>query len=260
MIGSVGQIARAGVVFLALSAASLLLSAPVIGQTTSSSTSPSADATTLKIPSSSPSASMACKSADESLEHSARRPKDSGLAVSAGRRVLLHEDGTWQFPKVSEQREIDAITDTGRSVRLTETANENGCIDRNWTFVGNSSGVIQILVTRAITTDLSIHGNRDNCIPVIMVRNLNSSGLRKIIAEIEFSAPDGGRSSTSIMFGPIIHGEERERASAPLFVKECIGLTGVLKVPHCVLDNGADCQSITRASNRGVIPLIFSKD
>lgn len=260
MIGVIGQIARTNVVFSALTAAFLLWGVPATGQTTAPSTPAKSATTAVKETAAPTAASTKCKPADQPLRTATGGTSGSRAATMAGRRVVLHEDGTWQFPRTSEKREIDAVTDNGRAVRLTEVANATGCVERKWSFVGDSGGLIQIVVTRAITTDPSIHGNRDNCIPVIVVRNLNVNGLRTIITEIEFTSPDGASSSTSIMLGPLDHGEERERASAPLFIEDCMGLTGVITVPYCILDNDANCQPIIRASNRGVIPLTLGEN
>jgi hypothetical protein len=184
-----------------------------------------------------------------------RTPKDSILAGMGGQRVVLHDDGTWQYPQPSSGHDIDGVTDNGQSVRLSRSVDTNGCVIHKWTTLGSGGGLIQILVTRAITTDPSVHNNRDNCIPVISVRNLNANGLDKVIAEIQFTAPDGTQANTSILFGPLDHGEESEHASAPLFVRGCVGLVGVVTIPYCTLENDADCQAIVRASDRGVIPL-----
>jgi len=258
MIRSIGQVARKRALFSILGCATLLALAVVIDQSKVWSASPKPEPTdAIGKPT---VAAPACKPADESLHDAQDEPMGSQIATSAGRRVILYDDGTWQFPKTIEKREIDSVTDTGQSVVLTEETDPNGCVVRKWTNVGISGGVIQVVVTRAITTDLSIHGNQDNCIPVIKVRNLNSSGLEKIIVETEFSAPDGTRSSISLMFNHLDNGEEQELASAALFVNSCRNLSGMVTVPYCVLYNDADCRKIVRASSRGLIPLVLGKD
>ena len=73
--------------------------------------------------------------------------------------------------------------------------------------------------------------------------------------EIQFTGPDGIQANTSILFGPLDHGEESEHGSAPLLVSHCGGLVGVVTIPYCILENEADCQAIVRASDRGLIPL-----
>lgn len=258
MIRLIGTVTRKRVLSSILGGASLLALAVVIDQSEVWSASPKPEpAGAIGKPT---AVAPTCKPADKSLEDAKGGPKGSQIASSAGRSVILYEDGTWQFPKTIEKREIDAVTDTGQSVVLTEETAPDGCVVRKWTNVGISGGIVQIVVTRAITTDLSIHGNEDNCIPVIKVRSLNSGGLEKIIVETEFLAPDGTRSSTSLMFSHLDNGEEQELASAALFVKSCRNLSGVVTVPYCILYNAVDCRKIVRASSRGLIPLALAED
>ncbi len=176
-------------------------------------------------------------------------------AETSGHRVVLNPDGTWRLPKPSGTWEMDAITETGHSIVLVETLRPEGCVERTWKVAPAGGGVIQIVVSRTITTAQSLHSQDDNCIPVIAARNLNAHGLQSVIAEIEFVATDGERATTSLLFGPLDHGEERERTSSPLFLAGCKGVTGSVRAVECRLDNGARCESIVRASDRGIIPL-----
>ena len=90
---------------------------------------------------------------------------------------------------------------------------------------------------------------------MVTVRNLTKLTLFRIIAELEFTAKDGTRASTSVMIGPLDDGEEEEKVASPLLVDECRGLTGTLHVAHCTYTNGLDCSIAVEASLYGAIPL-----
>jgi hypothetical protein len=179
----------------------------------------------------------------------------SGIgATTTGERVLLLPDGTWRREgQVIET--VDAITDTGRQVELRQVTEADGDSRLTWDFIGAGGGPIQIVVTRALNTALSVHSKEDNCIPAVAARNLSSIRVNRVLVEIAFSDPEGNYSFTSLMMGPLDHGDAHEVVSPPLFFEACRGLTGTLTVPYCELDGGTRCDRLVVASDRGVIPL-----
>jgi len=179
-------------------------------------------------------------------------------AVTQGRDVDLNPDGTWSYIPISKDNPVEAISNTGETITLRESIGSNDKIIRCWAVEEKSGGPIQIVVTRAVETEHSAHSQRDNCIPIVTVRNLNPHSLSRIISEIQFSNADGIGSSASIMFGPLDQGEEQGKTSAPLFVPGCKGLRGTVHIAFCRLDDGARCDAIVTASEFGVIPLTMS--
>lgn len=182
---------------------------------------------------------------------------DSGMgATTEGSRVILYSDGTWKVDEYVDTARITAVTDHGSTVELTQSQQSDGTQKKTWTLTGSGGGgPIQVVVTRAVTTNLSIHSDRDNCIPVVKVRNLTQVVLHRIVVEIDFTGPAGSHGGTSLMFGPLADGVEREEVSAPLFVPACKGLIGQARVPYCIFKDGVRCENVVIASERGVIPL-----
>lgn len=181
-------------------------------------------------------------------------------ATITGLRALLNPDGTWALLPPVGVDVIDAVTDTGVSVGLTQEATPDGCIDQKWQTASAIGGLIHVFISRAIDTKNSAHSSRDNCIPVVSVLNLNRRELRGLLVEIEFLSPTGVKTGTSMMFDSLDEGEEKNRTGASLFVPGCEGLTGVLNVPYCMLKNGAPCTKLVIASKSGIIPLAMDGD
>ncbi|MBF0255217.1 MAG: hypothetical protein HQL47_01905 [Gammaproteobacteria bacterium] len=181
----------------------------------------------------------------------------SGLsAVTAGRQVLLFQDGSWSTPGPVAGQSIQAITAQGRGVSLIEKPGQKpGSTERTWKYSGSTHGMIQVVVSRAIATDRSPHSDTDNCIPTITLRNLSDFTLHRVIAELEFFSKDGNRSAASVMFGSLDNGEEQERVASPLLVPDCTHLSARLHVPYCVFSNGLDCSVLIKASPYGTISL-----
>jgi hypothetical protein len=181
----------------------------------------------------------------------------SGLhATTTGDHVLIFQDGSWKKRQPLPGISTTAITDHGRSIALMEKSDPaSGKIRREWRYTSPSQGMIQIVVSRAITTDRSTHSNRDNCIPVITARNLSDSTLFRVIAELEFQTKDSGHSAISVMLGPLDGGEEEEKVASPLFVPGCEYLSAKLHVPYCTLTNGLDCRMLITSSRYGTIPV-----
>ncbi|GAB6041499.1 hypothetical protein [Endothiovibrio diazotrophicus] len=180
----------------------------------------------------------------------------SGLhATTTGSHVLLFDDGSWKPRPNYPGASTTAITDHGRTVELVEKADPAGRLRREWRFTSPSRGMIQVIVSRAITTDRSAHSNRDNCIPVITVRNLTDSSVFRLIAELEFKTEGSNGSAISVMLGPLDGGEEEEKVASPLFVPQCEYLSGTLHVPYCTYANGLDCRALVTTSRYGTIPL-----
>lgn len=181
----------------------------------------------------------------------------SGLgATTVGERVLLLSDGSWKIDQFYSVDEVTALSDHGRTVMLsrkTDPATKHPVL--RWKYARGHGGPLQIVVSRAITTDKSGHSTNDNCIPVITIRNLTSLGLFRIIAEVEFTSRDGnGQSATSVMAGPLDEGEEGDYLASPLFLETCKNLEATVSVPYCTFDNGLDCSDVVTATRFGTIP------
>ena len=203
-----------------------------------------------------PAVAQSSPTAAQSGAHDMEIPTAGMGATTEGSRVILHSDGTWELNRFVDTSRVTAVTDHGRTVELSETTADDGTKTKVWKVTGTGGGgPIQVVVTRAVTTDLSIHSSRDNCIPVIKVRNLTKVSLHRIVVEIDFHTEGGAHGGTSLMFGPLPDGVEREEVSAPLFVPACKGLKGHARVPYCVFKDGVRCESIVIASDWGVIPL-----
>ncbi|UUX48463.1 hypothetical protein NUH88_13710 [Nisaea acidiphila] len=186
----------------------------------------------------------------------------SGLgATTLGERVLLLPDGTWKVDDYYAADEVTAVTDHGRTVvltRKTDPASKDSVLQ--WEYTRGHGGPIQIVVSRAITTDRSQHSKNDNCIPVLTVRNLTSLGLFRIVAELQFTGPNNVKAATSIMAGPLDDGEQGDFLSGPLFLDSCDSLTAELHIPFCQFENGLDCSSVVAASAYGTIPTVVGKE
>lgn len=178
-------------------------------------------------------------------------------ATTRGLRVALNPDGSWTLLPPVGVDAIDAVTNTGQSISLTRETTASGCIDQKWQAVGATGGLIHVFVSRAIDTKNSSHSNQDNCIPVVSAINLNRQELRGMLVEIEFSSPSGTNTGATMMFDSLDEGEEKNLTGAPLLVPGCKGLTGVLRIPYCLLDNGTPCTALVTASDRGIIPLVM---
>ncbi|MEJ2610995.1 MAG: hypothetical protein P8179_13140 [Candidatus Thiodiazotropha sp.] len=181
----------------------------------------------------------------------------SGLgATTIGERVLLLSDGSWKIDNYYREDKVSAITDHGRTVSLTRKLDPNSQKPiLIWEYSDQSTGPIQILVSRAIDTGKSIHSNTDNCIPVITARNLSKLSLFRVIAELSFQTSDGNIASTSVMLGPLDQGEEEEKVTSPIYVDKCQNLTAMLHIPYCYFSNGLDCTNTVETSRYGTIPV-----
>lgn len=181
----------------------------------------------------------------------------SGLgATTVGERVILLPNGTWKIDDFHNADKVTAISDHGRSVTLTRTINPvTDQPELRWQYSRSRGGLLQIVISRAISTDRSGHSLIDNCIPVITVRNLTNLGVFRIVAEIEFTSKvDDGRSATSIMAGPLDDGEETDALASPLFLKSCDNLQATINVPYCAFENGLDCRNVITTTRFGTIP------
>lgn len=192
----------------------------------------------------------------QSLEERNEGFPSSGLgARTTGARVLLFEDRTWKVDEYSSVDEIAAVSDHGRTVRLTRTIDpKTKELVREWEYTRGHGGPLQIVISRAITTDRSEHSKNDNCIPVITVRNLTNLGLFRIVAELQFEGAGDIHAATSIMAGPLADGEQGDYLSSPLIIDTCAGLTARLHVPFCQFENGINCRDVVTASSFGTIP------
>jgi hypothetical protein len=181
----------------------------------------------------------------------------SGLgATTIGERIIIYNNGTWKINNFFKEEQVPAITDHGRTILLSKKTNpENNKTTLHWEYTDQSSGPIQILISRAIDTRKSEHSSDDNCIPVVTARNLSMLTLFRVIAEITFTTPDGVSSSTSVMLGPLDRGEEEEKVSSPIFVNNCQELSATLHVAYCFFSNGLDCSKTVVASRFGTIPI-----
>lgn len=176
-------------------------------------------------------------------------------ATTIGERVIILPDGTWKVDNYYQDDEVTAVSDHGRLVMLTRTKDpQTGEFVRTWSYTTGHGGPLQVVVSRAITTDRSLHSKNDNCIPVITVRNLTSLGLFRLVAELEFTSANGKNSATSIMAGPLDDGEQGDFQSGPLFLETCTDLTAKLHIPYCKFENGVDCRTVVSASGFGTIP------
>ena len=180
-------------------------------------------------------------------------------AVVPGRRVILEQDGSWRHLRTDNLDQAVALTDTGQMVELTIDPNADGTHRRTWRYLATGAGPLHVAVTRAVATDKSLHSNRDNCIPVVTLRNLTKVRLFRIIIEIEFRDTNGKRGGTSLMAGPLEDGEQQEIVSAPLFLPGCDSLVGELHVPYCTFRDGTDCAHLVAASAIGSVPLTLSR-
>lgn len=181
----------------------------------------------------------------------------SGLgAMTVGERVLLLPDGSWKIDEFYKADEVTAMSDHGRAVllsRITDPTTKKPVL--RWKYARGHGGPLQIVISRAITTDKSRHSTNDNCIPVITIRNLTNLGLFRIVAEVEFTPKDGsGQSATSVMAGPLDDGEEGDYLASPLFLKTCSDLKASVSVPYCTFENGLDCRDVVTATRFGTIP------
>lgn len=181
----------------------------------------------------------------------------SGLgATTVGERILLLPDGTWKIDQFYSADKVTAISDHGRTITLIRTIDP--ATDKpllHWNYSQSHGGPLQIVISRAISTDRSGHSFTDNCIPVITIRNLTNLGIFRIVAEIEFtSQTDDSRSATSIMAGPLDDGEETDSLSSPLFLKSCTNLQATVSVPYCTFENGLDCRGVITTTRFGTIP------
>ena len=184
----------------------------------------------------------------------------SGLqAVVPGRRVILDRDGSWRHLRTDNLDQAVALTDTGQMVELTIESDPDGEQLRTWRYLATGAGPLHIAVTRAVSTDKSLHSNRDNCIPVVSLRNLTKVRLFRIIIEIEFRDRSGKHGGTSLMAGPLEDGEQQEMVSSPLFLPGCDSLVGELHVPYCTFRDGTDCAHLVTASAIGSVPLTLSR-
>jgi hypothetical protein len=184
----------------------------------------------------------------------------SGLgARTIGQRVLLFQDGTWKVDQYYSADAVTAVSDHGRIVSLTRTIDPQTKEPvLKWDYTTGHGGPLQIIVSRAITTDRSEHSKNDNCIPVVTVRNLTNLGLFRIVAELEFDGANDVHAATSVMAGPLDDGEQGDYLSSPLFLDSCSGLTAKLHVPFCQFDNGLDCRDVVTASAFGTIPAMLA--
>ncbi|WP_028466911.1 hypothetical protein [Nisaea denitrificans] len=181
----------------------------------------------------------------------------SGLgATTVGQRVILLPDGTWKIDQFYSADEVTAMSDHGRVItlsRTTDPATKHPVL--RWKYARGHGGPLQIVVSRAITTDRSKHSTDDNCIPVLTIRNLTNLGLFRIIAEVEFTVKDGsGQSATSVMAGPLDDGEEGDYLASPLFLETCKNLEATVNIPYCTFENGLDCRDVVTATQFGTIP------
>ena len=181
----------------------------------------------------------------------------SGIgATTVGERVILMPDGTWKIDQFYSADEVTALSDHGRTVMLSRTidpATKHPVL--RWKYARGHGGPLQIVVSRAITTDRSRHSTDDNCIPVLTIRNLTNLGLFRIIAEVEFTVKNGsGQSATSVMAGPLDDGEEGDYLASPLFLETCKDLEATVNIPYCTFDNGLDCRDVVTATQFGTIP------
>ena len=191
--------------------------------------------------------------------HEALPPSGLG-ATTEGERVVLYNDHTWKVDEYNRQHDITAVTDHGRTVILHRKIDPTTSRPYlSWRYSDRSGGPIEVLISRAIDTERSEHSKTDNCIPVVTVRNLTRLGVFRIIVELEFTAKDGSKASTSVMLGPLDDGDEGEKVASPLLVDQCRGLTAKLHVGHCAFSDGLDCTSTVRASHYGAIPLDMAK-
>jgi hypothetical protein len=179
-------------------------------------------------------------------------------ATVFGQEVLLKADGTWHFVDGFHGGKLEAISDLGEHVTLRETKAADGTVTRSWTPIGHGGGPIQVVITRALTTDANMHRQGENCMPVVQVRNLTDVGLKRMVVEIEFSSGDGEKSGASFMLGDLDDGEAGEKAGPALFVADCKSLTGTVHVPYCAFEDGVPCENLVVASNHGLIPLYMA--
>lgn len=196
----------------------------------------------------------------QTLHESDEAFPSSGLgARTVGERVLLFQDGTWKVDQYYSADEVTAVSDHGRIVSLTRTIDPQTKEPvLKWEYSRGHGGPLQIIVSRAITTDRSLHSKNDNCIPVVTVRNLTNLGLFRIVAELSFEGSGDAHASTSVMAGPLDDGEQGDYLSSPLFIATCSGLTARLHVPFCQFENGLDCRDVVTASSFGTIPAVLA--
>ncbi|WP_420402301.1 hypothetical protein [Nisaea sp.] len=194
------------------------------------------------------------------FDHDEAFPSSGLGARTVGERVLLFSDGTWKVDQYYSADQVTAVSDHGRIVSLTRTIDPKTKEPvLRWNYARGHGGPLQIVVSRAITTDRSEHSKNDNCIPVITVRNLTNLGLFRIVAELQFDgAGEEVHASTSVMAGPLDDGEQGDYLSSPLFIDTCSGLTARLHIPFCQFENGLDCRDVVAASAFGTIPAVLA--
>ena len=187
-------------------------------------------------------------------------PKSGLEATIRGEHIILNQDGTWKHETDRNPDRAMGMTADGHMVELTITREDDGTQKKEWKYLGTGGGPLQVAITRAVTTDQSIHSDRDNCIPVITIRNLTKVTLHRILLDIEFVSADDSHGGTSLMMGPLDDGDQQEYVSPPLFVPGCKGLTATLRVPYCTFRDGARCENVVIASAWGVVPLTLKRE
>lgn len=186
----------------------------------------------------------------------------SGLeATVVDREVLLFEDGSWSIDIGDGDMKAQAVTRDGRRVELNSAIDvETGERVSNWNFVDRHSGMLQVVISRAISTQGLVAPNEWSCLPQITVRNLTDLDVYGLVVELQITSMDASPFGTSMLLRTLKHGEARESNMQSLEGSGCQGLTATLHVPYCEFTNGVDCSGAVQASAFGLIPLHYQQE
>lgn len=186
----------------------------------------------------------------------------SGLeATIVDREVLLFEDGGWSIDVGDGELEALAVTRDGRRVELNvATDTETGERTRSWHFVDSHIGILQVVISRAISTQGLAEPNEWSCLPQVTVRNLTNLDVHRIVVELQITSREATPFGTSMLFQTLKHGDARETNMQSLEGSGCQGLTATLHVPYCEFTNGLDCSAAVQASAFGLIPLHYQQE
>ena len=122
-------------------------------------------------------------------------------------------------------------------------------------YVNQSAGQIQMVISRALVTHDTRKNSQVNCVPVITARNLTTHGMFRIIAEFDYFENKKVISSTSSMLGPLDKGEAHDVPTDTLYDVDCGKIQARMYIPYCRLSNGLDCKNLVVGSAFGAIPV-----
>lgn len=180
-------------------------------------------------------------------------------AQTSSRDVVIRPDGTWDWVEREQGDTERVILQSGEALLLDLKPGKDG--KKRWRRdKAGAGGFIQIVIARALDLEAD-DGLRTPraCMPVVAVRNLAPSTVRRIVVEITY-IKDEHTAHSSTLHREMDRGEYDERILEPLTINGCSDAIGRVTVPLCLFANGADCRHTVLASAHGTIPLTMSSE